>query len=167
MVAVAFYYLRASAAAASRHVCAQLGGAASRCSHSRMAALDRAERRACFAQNKQRMQHSSLSCHAMGPAPPATSSRHRGRQMTPANPAQGTPQRLPLYNLGDHDASLEVHSQAIDGSRRDHVVDRRTSDAWKERLRKEQRVLDRALLAQAAADQPPNASSEQAAWPRH
>ena len=57
--------------------------------------------------------------------------------MAPANPAQGTPQRLPLYNLGDHDASLEVHSQAIDGSRRDHVVDRRTSDAWKERLRKE------------------------------
>ena len=132
-----------------------------------MAALDRAERRACFAQNKQRMQHSSLSCHAMGPAPPATSSRHRGRQMTPANPAQGTLQRLPLYNLGDHDASLEVHSQAIDGSRRDHVVDRRTSDAWKERLRKEQRVLDRALLAQAAADQPPSPSSEQAAWPKH
>jgi hypothetical protein len=87
--------------------------------------------------------------------------------MTPANPAQGTPQRLPLYNLGDHDASLEVHSQAIDGSRRDHVVDRRVSDAWKERLRKEQRVLDRALLAQAAADHAPNPSSEQAAWPKH
>ena len=128
-----------------------------------LAAADRAERRACFAQNKQRMQHSSLSCHAVGPAPPATSSRHQGRQMAPANPAQGTRQRLPAYNLGDHDASLEVHSQAIDGSRRDHAVDRRVSEAWKERLRKEQRVHSSALLAQAAADHPPYPASERAA----
>ena len=127
------------------------------------AAADRAERRACFAQNKQRMQHSSLSCHAVGPAPPATSSRHQGRQMAPANPAQGTRQRLPAYNLGDHDASLEVHSQAIDGSRRDHAVDRRVSEAWKERLRKEQRAHSSALLAQAAADHPPCPASERAA----
>ena len=109
-------------------------------------AVERAERRACFAHNRQRMQHSSLSCHAIGPAPAATSSRHHGRQMVV--PAQAMLQRPPAYTLGDHDASLEVHSRVM-GAMPCRV---RVSEAWKEQLRREQRVHSRLLLAQVAAD---------------